>query len=57
MNVIMWYSGGYDGSSRLSDVLRYNPDTFEWEKTADLDTPRQEHGASVVKWDVVAPFC
>ena len=53
----MWYSGGYDGSSRLSDVLRYNPVTDQWEKTGDLDTPRRWHGASVVNWDVVAPFC
>ena len=36
--------------------MRYNPDTDQWEKTGDLDTPRQEHGASAVKWDDIAPF-
>ena len=54
------YSGGQDqgyNGNTLSDVLRYNPDTDQWEKIGDLDTPRGEHGASVVKWDVVAPFC
>ena len=51
------YLGGYDIDNSLSDVLRYNPDTDQWEKIGDLDTPRYSHGASSVKWDVVAPFC
>ena len=48
--------GGWGGID-FSDVLRYNPDTDEWEKIGDLDTPRHDHGASAVKWDFVAPFC
>ena len=52
------YLGGYTtyGSS-YSEVLRYNADTDQWEETGDLDTPRLGHGASVVKWDDVSPFC
>ena len=44
-------------ATTMSEVLKYNPDTDQWEKTGDLNTPRRWHGASVVKWDVVAPFC
>ena len=55
------HSGGmrcrWEADCYLSDVLRYNPDTSEWEKTGDLDTPRSDHGASAVKWDVIEPFC
>ena len=46
----------YSGS-KLSEVLRYDPDTDKWEKTGDLETPREHHGASAVKWETVAPFC
>ena len=56
--MLCWvYSGGYGGSSYLSEVLRYNPDTDQWEKIADLDKTRRSHGASAVKWNVIAPFC
>ena len=55
------YSGGREDSETwltpFSDVLRYNPDTDQWEKIGDLDTPRWGVGASAVKWNVVAPFC
>ena len=50
-------SGGWDYNSRFSDVLRYNAAMDKWEKTGDLDIPRHSHGASVVKWDVIAPLC
>ena len=52
------YSGGLDSNfNYLSDVLRYNPDMDQWEKTGDLDTPRSQHETSAVKWDVIEPFC
>ena len=51
------YSGGWDGIYIFSDVLRYNPDTDQWEKIGDLDKGKFDHGVSAVKWDVVAPFC
>ena len=54
------YSGGQDqgnNGNTLSDVLKYNAATDQWEKTGDMNTPRRWHAASAVKWDVVAPFC
>ena len=38
-------------------MLRYNATTDKWQKTGDMDTPRYEHGASAVDWDVTAPYC
>ena len=51
------YSGGLDGSNRLSEVLRYDASTGDWAKIGDLQTPRNHHGVSDVDWDDVSAFC
>ena len=51
------YSGGYDGSSFLSEVLRYDGSTGDWVKTGDLQTARGWHRVSVVDWDDISAFC
>ena len=51
------YSGGYDGSSYLSEVLRYDASAGDWVKTGDLETPRSRHGVSAVGWNDISAFC
>ena len=51
------FSGGWDGSNDLSDVLRYEPESKEWTSTGHLATPRSNHGVSTVEMDTIAPFC
>ena len=51
------YSGGYDGSSYLSEVLRYDASTGDWVKIGDLQTPRSYHGVSTVDFDDISAFC
>ena len=50
------YSGGGDGS-RLSDILRYEPESEEWTSTGHLATPRYWHAVSTVDIASVAAFC
>ena len=35
----------------------YDADEDNWVKTGDLATARRYHGASALKWDLIAPFC
>ena len=51
------YSGGWNGSSVLSEVLSYGASTGEWVKTGDLQTARTYHGVSIVDWNDISAFC
>ena len=62
-NVMLFFSGGrsyYDETDTqtfYSEVLRYNATEDKWQKNGDMETPRYDHGASAVDWDVIVPFC
>ena len=51
------FPGGSDYPDTLSDVLRYEPESKEWTKTADLATPRSNHAVSTVDMDTIDELC
>ena len=50
-------SGGYTGSNRVSEVLRYDASPGHWVKIGDLQTGIDSHGVSAVDWDGISAFC
>ena len=42
--------------SPLTEVWRYDSTKSQWQKTADMETPRHHHGVSAVEWDFIVPF-
>ena len=49
--------GGYNGTSVVADILKFNPATDQWEKTGEMNTARSYHAVTALPLKEVEPFC
>ena len=49
--------GGYDGSSRRSNILEYNPGTERWQDIGTMKEARSNHAVTIVSLEDYAAWC
>ena len=45
------YSGGFDGSSTLDDILEFDPVTGQWKEVDKMMKARRYHAVAVTNFD------
>ena len=48
---------GGDNATVVADILKFNPDADQWEKTGEMNTARSYHAVTALPLKEVEPFC
>ena len=48
---------GGDNATVVADILKFNPDADQWEKTGEMKNARHAHAVAVLPLEEVKPYC